>query len=54
MDPLSESISGDTKSILRLQLPTDPRWVNLSEKSLQDVLTDHAYCEQKQLSPVFR
>ncbi len=47
MEPLSKSISDDTKSILRLQLPTDPRWVNLSEKSLQDVLTDHAYCEQK-------
>ncbi len=30
-----------------MQLPTDPRWVNLAEKSLQDVLTDHAYCEQK-------
>lgn len=40
-------ISTDTKSILRLQLPTDPRWVNLAEKSLEDILTDHAYCEQK-------
>jgi tRNA-(ms[2]io[6]A)-hydroxylase len=39
--------SADTKSILRLQLPTDPRWVNLAEKSLEDILTDHAYCEQK-------
>ena len=36
-----------TKAILGLQLPTDPRWVNLAEKSLEDVLTDHAYCEQK-------
>ncbi|MCD8528974.1 MAG: tRNA-(ms[2]io[6]A)-hydroxylase [Chitinophagales bacterium] len=30
-----------------LKLPTDPRWVNLAEKSIEDVLTDHAYCEQK-------
>ena len=37
-------------SVLRLQLPTDPRWVNLAEKSLQDILTDHAYCEQKAAS----
>jgi tRNA 2-(methylsulfanyl)-N6-isopentenyladenosine37 hydroxylase len=40
-------ISQDTKNILGLQLPTDPRWVNLAEKSLEDILTDHAYCEQK-------
>jgi len=39
--------SQDTKNILGLQLPTDPRWVNLAEKSLGDILTDHAYCEQK-------
>lgn len=37
----------DAKAILRLQLPTDPRWVNLAEKSLEEILTDHAYCEQK-------
>ncbi|WP_231402136.1 tRNA-(ms[2]io[6]A)-hydroxylase [Panacibacter microcysteis] len=35
------------KNILGLQLPTDPRWVNLASMSLQDILTDHAYCEQK-------
>ena len=40
-------ISQDTKNILGLQLPTDPRWVNLAEKSMGDILTDHAYCEQK-------
>ncbi|HNI44611.1 MAG: tRNA-(ms[2]io[6]A)-hydroxylase [Chitinophagales bacterium] len=34
----------------RLQLPTDPRWVNLAEKNLADILTDHAYCEQKAAS----
>jgi len=36
-----------TRSILNLHLPTDPRWVNLAEKSLEEILTDHAYCEQK-------
>lgn len=41
------SLSIDTRNILGLQLPTDPRWVNLAEKSLSEVLTDHAYCEQK-------
>jgi tRNA-(ms[2]io[6]A)-hydroxylase len=40
-------LSQDTKNILGLRLPTDPRWVNLAEKSLEDILTDHAYCEQK-------
>ena len=33
--------------MLGLKLPTDPRWVNLAEKRLEDILTDHAYCEQK-------
>jgi len=37
----------DTKNILGLKLPTDPRWVNLAELSLEEILTDHAYCEQK-------
>lgn len=37
----------DQKNILGLQLPTDPRWVNLAELSLEFILTDHAYCEQK-------
>lgn len=40
-------LSQDTKNILGLQLPTDPRWVNLAEKSIAEILTDHAYCEQK-------
>lgn len=40
-------LSSDTKAILGLQLPTDPRWVNLAQMSLEEVLTDHAYCEQK-------
>ncbi|MER3499129.1 MAG: tRNA 2-methylthio-N6-isopentenyl adenosine(37) hydroxylase MiaE [Chitinophagaceae bacterium] len=41
------NFSADTKAILNLQLATDPRWVNLAEKSLEEILTDHAYCEQK-------
>src|SRR4030095_14204662 len=40
-------LSDNTKNILGLQLPTDPRWVNLAGISLQEILTDHAYCEQK-------
>jgi len=35
------------KNILGLQLPTDPRWVDLANISLEEILTDHAYCEQK-------
>jgi len=37
----------DVKNILGLKLVTDPRWVNLAEKSLEEILTDHAFCEQK-------
>lgn len=40
-------MNSDTKNILGLHLPSDPRWVNLAEISLEDILTDHAYCEQK-------
>ena len=40
-------LSDDTRAILGLQLPTDPRWINLAEISLEAILTDHAYCEQK-------
>lgn len=43
----TNALSQDAKAILGLQLPTDPRWVNLAQKSLAEVLTDHAYCEQK-------
>ena len=42
-----EKLSADTRNILGLQLPTDPRWVDLAGKSMQEILTDHAYCEQK-------
>lgn len=36
--------------MLGLQLPTDPRWVNIVEKNIGEILTDHAYCEQKAAS----
>ncbi len=36
-----------TKSILGLHLPTDPRWARLVTLDLEEILTDHAYCEQK-------
>jgi tRNA-(ms[2]io[6]A)-hydroxylase len=42
-----EELSEDTRNILGLQLPTDPRWVDLAGKSIEEILTDHAYCEQK-------
>src|SRR5579871_6907721 len=42
--------SAAQKNILGLQLPTDPRWVNLTEISLEAILTDHAWCEQKAAS----
>ena len=42
-----QQLTSDTRAILGLQLPTDPRWTNLAEKSLEEILTDHAYCEQK-------
>lgn len=35
------------KHVLGLELPTDPRWVNIAEKKIEDILVDHAYCEQK-------
>ncbi len=33
--------------MLGLKLETDPRWVNIVEKNISEILTDHAYCEQK-------
>lgn len=43
-------MDNSTKSVLGLHLPTDPRWVNLAEKSIAFILSDHAYCEQKAAS----
>lgn len=44
-----QQLEQELKSVqmLGLHLPTDPRWVNLAEKDLEEILTDHAYCEQK-------
>lgn len=44
---MEKQLSENTRNILGLQLPTDPRWVNLAGMSLEEILTDHAYCEQK-------
>jgi tRNA-(ms[2]io[6]A)-hydroxylase len=44
---MNSPLSQHTKNILGLQLPTDPRWVDLASISLEAILTDHAYCEQK-------
>jgi len=33
--------------MLGLKLPTDPRWVNIVETDISEILTDHAWCEQK-------
>ncbi len=40
-------MSTNDNSILGLRMPTDPRWADLASVSLEDVLTDHAFCEQK-------
>lgn len=37
-------------TMLGLKLPTDPRWVNIVEKNIEEILTDHAFCEQKATS----
>jgi len=39
-----------TKTKLGLEMPTDPRWVNIAEKQIDEILTDHAWCEQKAAS----
>lgn len=36
--------------MLGLQLATDPRWVNIVETNIEEILTDHAWCEQKAAS----
>lgn len=38
------------KHVLGLELPTDPRWVNIAEMNIHEILIDHAYCEQKAAS----
>lgn len=39
-----------TKTILGLKLPTDPRWADVAAMNIEDILVDHAYCEQKAAS----
>ena len=43
-------LNDKTVIMLGLKLPTDPRWVNIVEKNIDEILTDHAYCEQKAAS----
>jgi len=38
------------KFVLGLELPTDPRWVNIAAMNIGEILVDHAYCEQKAAS----
>ena len=38
------------KHVLGLAMATDPRWVNIAEKNIHEILIDHAYCEQKAAS----
>ncbi len=40
-------MSTSENSILGLKMPTDPRWADLASVSLEEILTDHAFCEQK-------
>ncbi len=40
-------MSTQDNSILGLKMPTDPRWTDLASVSLEEILTDHAFCEQK-------
>ena len=47
MNYLHNMMTEDVKNILGLQLPTDPRWVDVAAISLEAILIDHAYCEQK-------
>lgn len=44
---MEKELNKETKSVLGLQLPTDPRWVEIAGKQIEYILTDHAYCEQK-------
>src|SRR5699024_3756492 len=47
---LSILYENSLKMMLGLKLPTDPRWANVAEKNLEEILTDHAWCEQKAAS----
>jgi tRNA-(ms[2]io[6]A)-hydroxylase len=43
-------MKAEEKRVLGLELPTDPRWTELVGANIEDILTDHAYCEQKAAS----
>lgn len=47
LPPPNHTIFHEMNTTLGLKLPTDPRWANLAEMDLEEILTDHAYCEQK-------
>ena len=49
-NPLSLYLCRKPRPMLGLKLPTDPRWVNIVEKNIDEILTDHAFCEQKAAS----
>ncbi|MCB0649148.1 MAG: tRNA-(ms[2]io[6]A)-hydroxylase [Saprospiraceae bacterium] len=49
MEILDPKRSG-SKTKLGLELPTDPRWAHVASMELEEILTDHAYCEQKAAS----
>jgi tRNA-(ms[2]io[6]A)-hydroxylase len=36
--------------MLGIKMATDPRWVNIVEKNIEEILVDHAFCEQKAVS----
>jgi len=46
MEP-SKLVPEENKQVLGLKLPSDPRWTDVQQISIEDILTDHAYCEQK-------
>ncbi|HET8574105.1 MAG TPA: tRNA-(ms[2]io[6]A)-hydroxylase [Edaphocola sp.] len=41
------AVNNEKNTVLGLKLPTDPRWANVAALSLENILTDHAFCEQK-------
>lgn len=43
-------MAGKDKFTLGLELPSDPRWADIANLQIQDILVDHAYCEQKAAS----
>lgn len=45
--PQIELVKLKKSKMLGLKLPTDPRWANIAEKNIEEILTDHAWCEQK-------